>query len=211
MKKITSILFSVIFATGILSGCGSSANNASTSTSGTKSDLLSSSYADMMKSGKYFMHYKTKITVGSQTIYADTTMATDGKSTSINGVTGEVKTHIIMRDSKVYMINDADKSYLKMDVPATGNVQSDTGTNKIDTNGLAYIGKGKANLNGKELDYEEYKTDSGTMRYYFDGSKLYGIGVKAGETEVIMEIIEMSNKITEDMFVIPTGYTEKSI
>ena len=211
MKKITIILLAAIFAAGILSGCGSSANNASTSTSGTKSDLLSSSYTDIMKTGKYLMHFKTKIIVGDKTIYADTTMATDGKSTSVNSVTGEVKTHIIMKDSKVYMINDADKSYLKMDVPATGNIQSSPGTNKIDTNGLTYLGKGKASINSKELNYEEYKTDSGTMRYYFDGTKLYGIGIKTGETEVVMEIIEMSDKITEDMFVIPAGYTEKTI
>jgi len=211
LKKMTSILFAAIFAAGILSGCGSSQNNASISTSGTKSELLSTSYADMMKSGKYLMHYKTKTTVSNQIVISDTTMATDGKSTSINGVTGEEKMHIIMKDSKVYIINDKDMTYMKIEMPKTGSNQSNVSTDIVETAGLTYFGKGKETLNGKEMDYEEYKTDEGTMRYYFNGNKLYSIGIKSGESELVMEIIEISDKVTADMFAVPSGYTEKSL
>ena len=79
---------------------------------------------------------------------------------------------------------------------------------KIDTLGITYAGKGKAELNGKEMDYEEYKTDKGTIRYYFDNKKLYAIIIKSGEIETTLVIIELSNKVSADMFEIPTGYTE---
>lgn len=211
MKKIISILFVAIFAIAILSGCGSSTN--ATSTSGTKADLLSKSYAEMMKNGKYFIHYKAKITVSGQTTDVESTLATDGKSTSISAVTGAVSTHMIMKDNTIYMLNDKNLTYYKMAIPEAGSSQTNlsTNTNTIETSGLTYMGKGKATLNGKEMNYEEYKTDEGTLRYYFDGSKIYAIGVKSGESEIVMEIIEISDKVTANMVTIPSNYTEKSL
>ncbi|HWQ89768.1 MAG TPA: hypothetical protein VN374_07335 [Desulfitobacteriaceae bacterium] len=218
-KKIMVILFASVLTVGILTGCGSKSNiNSNTSntsdtsnsaeTSQTESNLLSKSFADMMKSGKYLMHYKMTISQDGNSTEAEITTAVDGNSISSISVTNGVKSHIVIKDKTMYMLNDTNKTYTKITIPDTASTQS--GSNKIDTNGLIYTGKGMATLNGKELNYEEYKTDQGTIRYYFDGNKLYAIVVKSSGSEMVMTIIELSNNVTADMFEVPSGYTDTS-
>jgi len=217
MKKIIMILYAAIFAAGILAGCsGNTANNTAnttgsngTSQTETKSDLLSTSYADIMKSGKYFMHYTTDTTVEGKTIKSETEMAVDGSNIFMKTIADGINTHMIVKDKTLYVFNDAEKTYYKMTITNTGSgTTSSVKDEKIDTSGITYVGKGKAELNGKEMDYEEYKTDKGTIRYYFDNKKLYAIVIKFDDIETTMEIVELSDKVTADMFEIPTGYTE---
>ncbi len=222
MKKMMAILYASIFALGILAGCSSgnsgtsgttnTTNGGGTSQTETKSGLLSTSYADIMKSGKYLMHYKTTMTVENQTITSETTMAIDGNLTSmITEIVGDnpMKTHEIIKDDTIYVINDAAKTYYKMTISNTGtDTTPSVEDQKIDTTGITYTGKGKAELNGKLMDYEEYTVGKGTLRYYFDGGKLQAVAFKTGDSEVVMEIIELSNKVTSDMFEIPSDYKE---
>jgi len=217
MKKIIMILYAAIFAAGILAGCsGNTANNTAnttgsngTSQTETKSDLLSTSYADIMKSGKYFMHYTTDTTVEGKTIKSETEMAVDGSNIFMKTIADGINTHMIVKDKTLYVFNDAEKTYYKMTITNTGSgTTSSVKDEKIDTSGITYVGKGKAELNGKEMDYEEYKTDKGTIRYYFDNKKLYAIVIKFDDIETTMVIVELSDKVTADMFEIPTGYTE---
>lgn len=219
MRKMLAMLYTVVFTVGIFAGCsGNTANNTSNTTNSsgtsqtqTKSDLLSASYAEMMKSGKYFMHFTTKTTVEEQTIEADTQMAIDGSSISMKTAANGISTHMIIRDKTVYVLNDADKTYYKMTISDTGSgTTSSVADEKVDTAGMVYVSKGKAELNGKEMDYEEYKTDQGTVRYYFDNGKLYAVVTKTEKTETVMQIIELSDKVTADMFEIPAGYTERT-
>lgn len=216
MKKLTTILMAIIFAAAIFTGCSGKSDTTSTDTSSSqsteaKTDLLSKSYVDIMKTGKYFMHYKAKLTVQGQTMDVDTNMAVNGETISSTVVTSSMKTHIIIKEKVIYMINDETKTYYKFAVPedTSSNSQAENVENeKINTSGITYVGKGKAVLNGKEMNYEEYKTDDGTLRYYFDGNKLYAIVVKTGDSEMVMEIIEISDKVSSSMFEIPSGYTE---
>jgi hypothetical protein len=217
MKKIMTILYATIFAAGILAGCSGNTTNNTTNTTDssgtsqteTKSDLLSSSYADIMKSGKYFMHYTTDTTVEGKTVKSETEMAVDGSSILMKTTADEINTHMIIKDKTLYVLNDTEKTYYKMTISDTGSgTTSSAKDEKIDTSGITYVGKGKAELNGKEMDYEEYKTDNGTIRYYFDNKKLYAVVIKSDDMETTMVIVELSNKVTADMFEIPTGYTE---
>ncbi len=220
MKKITSILLAALFTVALATGCAGKTTNTSNTTDNSKpkdteadSSLLSKSYADLMKTGKYYMHYTAKITNQGQSIEAENTMATDGKSTALTTVTSGTKTHIIVKDKTIYMLNDSNKTYFKMSIPDTGTQSSPAGSvedSKIDTSGITYVGRGKAELNGKTLNYEEYKTDQGTLRYYFDGNKLYAIVDKTSEAEVMMVIVELSDKVTADMLEIPAGYTQSN-
>jgi len=217
MKKIMTIIYAAIFTTTMLAGCSGNTTNSAANTgdsSGTsqtvsKSDLLSSSYADIMKSGKYFMHYTTDTKVDEKTIKSETEMAVDGSNILMKTATDGINTRMIIKDKTIYVLNDAEKTYYKMTISDTGSgTTSSVKDEKIDTSGITYAGKGKAELNGKEMDYEEYKTDKGTIRYYFDNKKLYAIIIKSGEIETTLVIIELSNKVSADMFEIPTGYTE---
>jgi hypothetical protein len=217
MKKMITILYSAIFAAGILAGCsGNTTNNTANTTNSngtsqteTKSYLISASYADMMKSGKYFMHYTTKTTVEGKINETDCISAYDGNNKSLIIDTDGMKIHEIVKDKTVYVLNDTAKTYYKITITDTGTgTTSSVNDLQVGTNGMVYVGKGKAELNGKELDYEEYKTDKGTIRYYFDNKKLYAIVFKSDEMETTMLIVELSNKVTADMFEIPAGYTE---
>ncbi|HEY5576611.1 MAG TPA: hypothetical protein VIK34_07840 [Clostridiaceae bacterium] len=217
MKKIMTILYATIFTSGILAGCsGNTTNNAANTTESngtnqteTKSDLLSSSYADIMKNGKYFIHYNADTKVEEKTIKSETEMAVDGSSILMKTAADGINTRMLIKDKTLYVFNDAKKTYYKMTISDTGSgTTSSVRDEKIDTSGITYAGKGKAELNGKEMDYEEYKTDKGTIRYYFDNKKLYAIVIKSGDVETTMLIIELSNKVSADMFEIPTGYTE---
>ncbi len=217
MKKIMTILFSAIFAAGILAGCsGGTTNDAKdTAESGnsqteTGTDLMSASYADIMKTGKYLMHYKTTVTSENQNVTSDVTQAIDGANMSMTTTTGEMAIRMIKKDKTVYVLNEEAKTYYKIDIDDTNSSGTTASIEDqvIDTNGITYAGKGRAELNGKEMDYEEYLTDQGTVRYYFDNGKLYAIVFKSADLESVMEIIELSDKVTADMFEIPAGYTE---
>ncbi|MBP1743721.1 MAG: hypothetical protein H6Q58_699 [Firmicutes bacterium] len=219
MKKIMTILFSTIFAVGIFAGCSGGTTNdtedtkdSGTSQTETGSDLLSASYADIMKTGKYLMHYTIKTTVEGKTNVTDVISAFDSNNKSYIFDTDSMKVHEIVKDKTVYVLNDDAKTYYKIvidDTNSSGTTAS-VEDQKIDTSGIVYVGKGKAELNGKMMDYEEYKTDQGTLRYYFDGGKLYAIVFKSAEMESVMEIIELSDNVTADMFEIPAGYTEST-
>ncbi|HSN59139.1 MAG TPA: hypothetical protein VLR72_06760 [Clostridiaceae bacterium] len=219
MKKIMTVLFSAIFAAGIFAGCsGGTKNDADNTTDNgmgqteNTQGMMSASYADMMKTGKYLMHYKTTVTSENQNVTSDVTQAIDGANMSMTTNTGEMAIRMIKKDKTVYVLNDEAKTYYKIamgDTNASGTTAS-IDDQVIDTTGITYAGKGRAELNGKEMDYEEYLTDQGTVRYYFDGGKLYAIVFKSADMESVMEIIELSDKVTADMFEIPKGYTEST-
>jgi hypothetical protein len=216
MKKMIALLYAAIFALGILTGCSGTGNGTSnttnsggTSQTDTKSTLLSTTYADIMKSGKYFMHFTTATTVEGKTINSDTKMAVDGSSMSMISSTDGMNTHMIVKDKTVYVLNDDQKSYYKVAISSSGTgTTSSVEDEKINTAGMVYSSKGQAELNGKMLDYEEYKTDYGTIRYYFDGGKLYAIVFKSEKAETTMLIQELSSNVTADMFEIPSDYKE---
>ncbi|MHC1720971.1 MAG: hypothetical protein AB9844_09990 [Clostridiaceae bacterium] len=213
MRRAITILFAAVFITGILTGCaGNSTKNNSDSNNQGKSEIASKYYADIMKSGKYLMHYKTKMTVENNIVESEVTMATDGTSTSMITNAGGMYNHIIVKGDTLYMLNDSAKTYIIMSIAGTGTggTESNVKSEKINTSGILYTGKGKGELNGKTLDYEEYKTDEGTIRYYFENNKLYAIVFKAADSksEVVMEIIELTDKVTAEMFEIPSGYTQ---
>lgn len=213
MKKFTTLLLALVFAVAVFTGCGGkSTTTSSESSSGdSKSELLSKSYVDIMKSGKYFMHYKATVTADGQSMEADCTMAIDGEKISSSTVTNGVKAHMIIKDKELYMINDTDKTFFKFPVPEDNNSNPNVQNaekDKIDMDGVTYVGKGKDTFKGKEYNYEEYKTNDGTIRYYFDGNKLHAMVVKTGNDEMIMEILELSNKVDASTFEVPSGYTE---
>ncbi|MGE5626605.1 MAG: hypothetical protein ACM3X7_00645 [Solirubrobacterales bacterium] len=219
MKKFTTVIVALLFTVGIFAGCSgksttTSTNNSSTESSDSKSQPISKSYVDLMKTGKYLMHYKATITSNGQSVDIDSTMAIDGGAISATTVTSGVKAHMIIKDKTFYMINDDSKTYMKFTSEGNStlsasfkNVEDD----KINTAGITYTGSGKDTINGKELKYEEYKTDAGTLRYYLDGNNLYAIVVKSAESQMTMIIVELSDKVDASMFEVPSGYTEMKI
>src|SRR5659263_92403 len=110
MKKIMTVLFSAIFAAGIFAGCsgGTTNDDANTTDNGmgqteNAQGMMSASYADMMKTGKYLMHYKTTVTSENQNVTSDVTQAIDGANMSMTTNTGEMAIRMIKKDKTVYV------------------------------------------------------------------------------------------------------------
>lgn len=69
-----------------------------------------------------------------------------------------------------------------------------------------FKGSGTGELFGTSLPYEEYNTDSGDVRFFFDWKKLAGFESSFEGMTVQMEIMEMSKDIPSGMFDLPDGY-----
>lgn len=69
-----------------------------------------------------------------------------------------------------------------------------------------FKGSGTGELFGTPCPYEEYGTDAGDVRFFFDGNKLVGFESSAQGVTVQMEILEMSKNIPAGMFDVPDGY-----
>jgi len=234
MKRFSSILTVLIVSSAILIGCGgqkqtstdtsqdtsqtTSQNTGNTSeeqkTSGTE-DLLSKSYANIMKSGKYFMHYTATIEVNNKSIDAEFKSMSNGTSTSFQSVMNtdgqKITSRILIIGSSQYIMDDENKTYMAISSGQPSGVSPSTDSaSKADYTGLTYAGKGTDTLNGKSLKYEEYKIEGGTLRYYFDGTKLYSIVLKTGDVTANMMVIEISDKIDDKLLTLD-GYNKISL
>ncbi|MGB5823451.1 MAG: hypothetical protein WBH44_05220 [Proteocatella sp.] len=167
---------------------------------GETGSLLSSGYADIINSGRYFLRYKGTINSGSITSDAVVTFAADGdKSSAIMEFSG-MKTRVITINKKAYVLDDENKTYF---INPVYDANDDP---MLVPGNMKYLGSGNEIINGKNLVYEEYSSISGEFRYYFDGSKLYGMSSKNQNTNVFIEILEFSGNVSDDMFRIPSDY-----
>lgn len=72
------------------------------------------------------------------------------------------------------------------------------------------VSSGKDKINGRTYDYDKIKVGEGEEQiYYFDEGTDKWRYWKTGDT--LMEIIEYGNKVSEDLFKIPNGYTKMEI
>ena len=125
--------------------------------------------------------------------------------------------YLIMRDTKTIIksdrYEDEDDSEL-----TDGTVVYDD---------LVYVGDGKEDFLGKNLPYEEYKTEFGNVKYYFDGQNLAGMIMKLdmqdimedeedydpedqafvmGDVVMTMEIISFDKKVDKSLFELPKDF-----
>jgi len=160
-----------------------------------------------MKDGKYTMTVKIFATInGELEDVMETTMSMNGSEMASKIELGDSMTmSTVMKDGKMYIISHDMKTVMVMD--ASKPVPADTPqTPEIKLDGIIYKGSGKSDFLGKMLDYEEYSTDGGSVRYFFDGSDLRGIEYTSGSTKTLMEISKLTDSIDDSMFTIPSDY-----
>lgn len=165
---------------------------------------LSTVYADMMKNNKYLMKYKVTSESDGQSMEIEATLAVSGDNMAITSTVNGMKTTIISKDNKTYMVNHSEKTILEM---PQGNASGNAMDNKIETDGLTYMSSGLEN----GLVYEKYSTAEGTLKYYFDGKKLVKIAFESKGQTMVMKIIEMSNNVSDSMFELPANYEKTSL
>ncbi len=227
-KKKFAFIISLILVIGMLiSGCGNNQTTDNTdnktdgssvpasseaqnkpdqSNSGTEEmgDRLAKVYTDMMQSGKYYMKYRTTIEMDGKKETAEMETAVNGDDSAVISSMPLGKSHMVFKDEKSYFIDHQNRTVMVINSAAMEGMEEAD----IDTTGLTYKGNGTGDFLGKKLPYEEYSTESGTIKYYFDGKKLVGMEVIDEEMTSLMEVLEMSNSYPADMFTIPADYTK---
>lgn len=172
-------------------------------------DRLADTYTRMMESEKYFIKYRTTIEImEGQEAEAIMEIAVNGDDTVIKSSMAEGESHMIIKDNKTYLIDHNQKTITIME----STDMEDMEETDIDMDDQVYLEDGQGDFLGKTLPYEEYTTDSGSMRYYFDGEKLAGMEIFIDEEMTqIWEIIEFKNSYPADMFTIPDNYEQHTL
>lgn len=204
-------------ATAQSSSAASSASNdkdtpsAESTEVGDRLGKLSKRYIEIMESGNYYMAFRTTTTVEGETMEAETMMTVSGDRTSMHSKSAETDTVMVMMDGNIYMVDHASKTVIVMPQTTTEGDEAlpeiPEASEPVEVDDIAYIGSGEED----GLVYEEYRTESGTqIFYYFDGSDLKKIKTIDEDFESVMEILELSDNVSEDAFVIPADYQQVS-
>ena len=174
---------------------------------GEMGDLLSATYAQIMKSNKYYMRYTTRMEFSGQVSEGRTEVAKDNDNVAMIGESSfggmTYRSRMITKGDTMYLIDDDAKTITELTTSSSDDEESDT-----DFSDIVFLGKGTGTINDKTLEYEEYDNDGAKMRYYFDGKTLYALeSIGDGGESMVMIIEEISNKIPSGMFDIPKDYT----
>lgn len=169
-------------------------------------ELLSSAYVDIMKDGRFYMRYTATVTTDEGDFESEMATATDGETVANIMDTMGIKMRTLVMDGSFYQIDDAAKTYMKIDIPET---QMDTGL--TETEDLVYLGSGTDSVNGKVLPYEEYQVSDGTIRFYMENKNLYALVIKTADGDMTMLVQEISDKIPDGMLELQADYKQTAM
>ena len=197
---------------------GSAASTASSETETTSAEStevgdrlgkLSKNYIDIMGSGNYYMAFRSTTTYEGEVMESETMMTVSGDRTAMHSKSAETDTVMVMMDGNIYMIDHASKTVIVM--PQTTAEGDETlpeipeSSEPVEVDDIEYIGSGEED----GLVYEEYRTEGGIqIFYYFDGADLKKIKTIDESFESVMEILELSDNVSEDAFEIPADYQQ---
>ena len=170
---------------------------------------LSKSYIEIMESDNYYMAFRSTTTFEGEMMESETMMTVSGDRTAMQSKSADTETAMMMMDGNIYMIDHVSKTVIVM--PQTTAEGDETlpempeSSEPVEVDDIEYIGSGEED----GLVYEEYRTEGGTqIFYYFDGSDLKKIKTIDESFESIMEILELSDNVSEDAFEIPSDYQQ---
>lgn len=170
---------------------------------------LSKSYIEIMESDNYYMAFRSTTTFEGEMMESETMMTVSGDRTAMQSKSADTETAMVMMDDNIYMIDHVSKTVIVM--PQTTAEGDETlpempeSSEPVEVDDIEYIGSGEED----GLVYEEYRTEGGTqIFYYFDGSDLKKIKTIDESFESIMEILELSDNVSEDAFEIPADYQQ---
>ncbi len=164
----------------------------------------------------YTLKFVIKSTADGQTTSMPVVMAKDEDRLYIEA-TAPVGTGGSM-PVKVYINGDKARAYIPtlnayMDIPAEEirefSEESRIGIEKPDESG--YKSTFMTSIGSKTYKVDIYETGSGTLYYYFEGTKLYKIEQKSGKgPQTVVEITEFTESADSSLFEEPKGYINLS-
>ena len=222
MKKLYIIALVFILAISLLTACGgnngskqeaqgppqSEGEPASTTNDGDATDPL----IKWMQDGKFSFDYTCTLEFEGTKTETAGSMAVDGEKaayTTEMTVEGEqIKSRMIMKDDKVYIINDESKTIMVM---ATSDEDTDESV-MTDYTGIVKVGSGRGEINGRNLPYDEYSDAEmeASVKYYYDGDKIYGYVTESERNKSTMIITNQKNSVPAGAFDLPDGYVQIS-
>lgn len=234
MKQLKTIMFIVILITlftacskrnlGVSSPSTSSApqnsqaltQSVSESQSAVSSETTSQAvnaaekYVEILKSGTYYIDCSAVVDMdGMQLENAMLIAAKDGNSSisvssDLSGTLVTIRT--LVYDGNVYQINDAQRSYMKIDAAQSANSFDTDFTN------LRYVGESTAPFLGETLPCSEYARGEQAIRFFFDGNTLLGMTQSITDeraNEIVLKISGLSANIPDQLVAMPLGYTKE--
>lgn len=164
----------------------------------TGNDIRSEVLRDIMNSKRYTIKMRNPADESGEDPEATiTTVVADGQmATSMDS--GDGSLDIIVKDGKSYMILHESKTIIVTDISEEDETEPEL--TEFISSDLEYVGKGKDIFLGNKRDYEEYKMDLDTVRYYLDGKELDGMEISIDMSDLITEedaSVEKSNLIID--------------
>ena len=168
-------------------------------------EIHSTRLIEMMKSKNYTMKMNTIVTMEGKQFEVQTTTVVAGDQSATTMESDELHMTTILKGDKAYIVMH-DQKMIVVAPNTASEEEPEPGLDEIDFNKLEYLGKGKGTFLGNERNYEEYKVESGIVKYYFDGKDLDGMEIIADEGTTIMDIQFYSNEVDMSVFELPKDY-----
>ncbi len=166
---------------------------------GTKTGKFYSQFAD----GRMYMEYEMEMEGQTMTMISATNGVKTYSETLIGGMSMGVS---LMDGTDMYTIDHASKLVIKMALPADAQTIAGTVLEESDVD-MGDFKTGTREIDGKTYDTEEWIVEGAASIMCFDGDTLvYMIGAMEG-MEIMMKIVEISDKVDESLFNIPADYT----
>lgn len=189
MKKYLILVLSIL----ALTGCGSNKQQWAKDIKGTK-------FANCpLTQNEYYVEYTE--TNADMELHGDLTytVAISEDKIATNDFSGGYENYIIVDEKGTHIVNHE----FKVVMERPGNIEN---TNK-DIFNLQLMGDLIREGEEDNLYYEEYNYDTNYIRFYFDENDTLVKIVKSYEQTVsTIDIHEITNKLPEDCFNIPTDY-----
>lgn len=159
---------------------------------GDMKDRLAYDFISTLKGDAYLIRYKTTTVYQGTSYEVETTYAVSGDSTAL----ASTDRATIVKGNKVYMLNHTDKTIISWNVGQSDNLK------RIETEGLAYVGSSKEG----GLLCEEYAAAQTEIKISFSGNDLKKVATRINRQAIVMDIIEVSKEVPDDLFVVPNDY-----
>ena len=132
-----------------------------------------------------------------------------GKSTLLHllgGVDTPTDGRVVIDGTDMYTIDHASKMVIKMTLQTDTQTMAAALLEEEDVD-MGDLKTGTREIDGKTYDTEEWIIDGAASIMCFDGDDLaYIISAFEGD-EIVMKVVEVSDKVDDSLFEIPTDYT----
>lgn len=188
-----------------------------------KGEIKSQALVDLMNAKSYTMKMKQYTTVVDYKSESMITSVVADDQTYLLSDSEVASIEVIEKEDKSYLIMHETRSIIQTSRYENDEAEITEGTLVYDD--LVYLNKGKEDFLGNNLSFQEYETEFGIVKYYFDGNDIAGMKMimdmqKLADTDeedeeviftddaiIIIEILSYDTDVDMGVFELPSDYT----